>query len=73
MSFRKDLEKLMNVYSKENVSNTPDFVLAEYVLQALDAFDLATRARDEWFGRKPRSVRKIMLVQTNNVRWSQKK
>lgn len=44
------LQGLINGYSKENESNTPDFILARYIERCLDAFDEATRARDKWYG-----------------------
>jgi len=40
----------INMNSAENSSNTPDFVLAKYLLNCLDAFDEATRERDRWYG-----------------------
>lgn len=51
-SFCKELESLLNRYSKENDSNTPDFILAEYLQQCLVAWNLAMAAREEWYGRK---------------------
>ena len=47
--FRTELEKLINRYSKENGSNTPDFILAEYLILSLEAFDRATTARSKWY------------------------
>jgi hypothetical protein len=44
--FHADLKDVLNRHSKENGSNTPDFVLAEFLTQALDAFDYATRYRE---------------------------
>lgn len=49
-SFRSELEQLLNGHAKEHESNTPDFVLAQFIERALDAFDVATRARDHWYG-----------------------
>lgn len=49
--FRHELAKLINVYSLENGSNTPDFLLAEYLATCLDAFDKAVVARESWHGR----------------------
>ena len=49
--FRDSLELLINSYSKENGSNTPDFILAEYMSNCLDAFDKAVEAREKWYGR----------------------
>lgn len=48
--FREELEMLLNGYSKENGSNTPDYILAHYIERCLDAFDEATRGRDRWYG-----------------------
>jgi hypothetical protein len=50
-NFEDELVCLLNKYSKENDSNTPDFVLAEYVRQSLSAFAFAVVAREEWYGR----------------------
>jgi hypothetical protein len=48
--FREELESLINRHSMETFSNTPDFILADYVGRCLKAFDLATTARDDWYG-----------------------
>lgn len=48
-NFRKELESLLNRYSKENGSDTPDFILAEYLEGCLDAFDVAVCRRTEWY------------------------
>lgn len=32
INFKSELEKLINRYSQENKSNTPDFILCEYIL-----------------------------------------
>ena len=49
--FEKDLERLLNATSQENASNTPDFILAEYLLGCLAAFNGAVKRREEWYGR----------------------
>jgi hypothetical protein len=49
--FKKELESLINKYSKENDSNTPDFILAQYMSDSLGAFDKAVRSRESWYGR----------------------
>ena len=48
--FRKELETLINRCSKENGSDTPDFILAEYLEGCLIAFDNAVEAREKWYG-----------------------
>ena len=51
--FRKELAALINRYSAENGSNTPDFLLAEYLTDCLDSFDRVVTAREKWYGRAP--------------------
>lgn len=47
--FRKELEQLLNKYSKENGSNTPDFLLAEYLILSLELFDKTMNSRENWY------------------------
>ncbi len=47
-SFKSELEGLVNKYSMENHSNTPDFILAGYMWDCLIAFDAAVLKRDEF-------------------------
>jgi hypothetical protein len=47
--FHRDLEQLINKHSMENDSNTPDFILADYLMDALDAFDRACNTRTHWY------------------------
>jgi hypothetical protein len=48
--FRDELECVLNKYSKENGSDTPDFILAEYLQDCLKAFDNAVIKRKNWYG-----------------------
>jgi len=50
-AFRKEIETVINKHSRENVSDTPDFLLAEYLTDCLAAFDKAIRERERWYGR----------------------
>lgn len=49
--FRAELESLINRYSKENGSNTPDFVLAHFLCTQLSLFDQAVCEREKFHGR----------------------
>ena len=49
ISFKRQLSDLLNENSKENESNTPDFILANYLLKCLENFDATTKRRDEWY------------------------
>ena len=44
--FQTELRHLINKYSKENGSDTPDFVLAEYLTLCLRNFDYCVRYRE---------------------------
>lgn len=46
----KSLSDLINCESRENDSNTPDFLLAEFMVNCLDAFELANNKREVWYG-----------------------
>lgn len=54
MTFQEELERLINRYSRENGSNTPDFILAEYLAACLKVFDAAVGKRETWYGRNAR-------------------
>ena len=49
-TFFYELKERLNLRSKENGSNTPDFILAEYLLHCLDIFDKMVQSRDAWYG-----------------------
>lgn len=44
------LRKLLNTYSAEDNSGTPDYILADYLMTCLEAFDVALRQRAIWRG-----------------------
>lgn len=46
--FEKKLEDLINEYSEENVSDTPDFILAKYLRACLNAFNNGVNERRDW-------------------------
>jgi|1185.fasta_scaffold1045844_1 hypothetical protein len=47
--FRKEIQQAINKYSKESGSNTPDFILARYLTDCLEAYDRAVTARQRWY------------------------
>ena len=51
-SFGQALERLIGEYSVENESETPDFLLAAYVLSCLKTWAEFTNAREKWYGKK---------------------
>jgi hypothetical protein len=52
-TFAEELTSLINRFSRENASDTPDFIVAAYVSAALEAFENAVNAREKWYGREP--------------------
>lgn len=50
-SFITELQQLINKHSLENGSNTPDFILASYMFNCLQNFQLASNRREEWYGK----------------------
>lgn len=55
--FYKELEELINKHSVENVSNTPDFILAEYLKRCLEAFELASNHRVKWHHNETQEIK----------------
>jgi len=49
----KRIQHVLNSVSAENVSNTPDFILAAFLTNCLAAFNHAVTARESWYGRDP--------------------
>lgn len=49
LNFQEELENLINRHSKENGSDTPDYILARFLNDCLDAFNsaLQSKARHE--------------------------
>ena len=50
--FKKELENLINMHSVENGSNTPDFILAEYLCDCLSAYEKIHADNEKWYGKK---------------------
>lgn len=51
LNFRTELAALINRYSRENTSATPDYILANHLGRCLDAFDQTMIERETWYGR----------------------
>lgn len=52
-TFRLELANLINKFSKENGSDTPDYILASYLTDCLEAFDSAVKSRTLWYKSDP--------------------
>lgn len=49
-SFRRELAEVINRYSQENSSGTPDFILADYLIRCLETFNTIMAMRRAWYG-----------------------
>jgi len=47
--FERELQDLINKHSMENGSDTPDFILAHFLVECLIVFDAAVNVRAEWY------------------------
>jgi hypothetical protein len=70
-TFYDELETIINRYSIENDSNTPDFILATYLHDCLGAFNNAMIKRDKWYGEDrtdlPKGGTAIALTQQEDI------
>ena len=46
-----ELQDALNRHSAENGSDTPDFILAQFLVGCLAAWDEAVRERERWYNR----------------------
>jgi len=58
---RREIEHIINCRSLENGSNTPDFILAKYLIDCLQAFDAAVNRREKWYGRNENEEASVPL------------
>ena len=69
-----ELQALLNNHSKENDSNTPDFILANFITRCLEAFTVTTRERERWYGvrlvHSPGKIEKIPEVGCEKCNWT---
>lgn len=49
-----EIRAAINRASAENASDTPDFILAAFLIGCLAAFNAATTARTKWYGLESR-------------------
>lgn len=52
-TFENELMQLLNKHSRENMSDTPDYILAQYLNSCLAAYSIAVTQRDQWWNFKP--------------------
>ena len=52
----KDFADIINKSNRESASDTPDFILAEYLVEALEVFENGVRTREEWYDRSVKDL-----------------
>ena len=57
------IKECINIEGREMDSDTPDFILAEYLLACLDAFEMANNQREAFYER-PHDTNKHKMTQT---------
>lgn len=50
--FKTELTNLINRYSIENQSDTPDYMIAEYLIGCLENYNKTLNKREKWYNRK---------------------
>lgn len=51
-TFQEALQHVINLYNEESRSDTPDFLLTEYLISCLNTWSYITRQRDKWYNFK---------------------
>ena len=64
-TFRDTLEIYINRHNMEAGSDTPDFILADYLVRCLEAFDIAVKHRENWYERGPKPSETKLEVTDN--------
>jgi len=62
--FKKDVENIINSNCIENYSNTPDFILAEFLTDSLKNVAKLTNNRDRWYSFNPWDKNKVETNET---------
>jgi hypothetical protein len=68
-TFLGKLRHAINCHSKENGSDTPGFILADYLEGCLNTYDKALQAREQWYGRQVPGVKAVDPEPTEPEEW----
>ena len=61
-SLEHAIRTVLNKFSAENASNTPDFILAQFLLGCLKAWDTGVQQRETWYGREARPSQGLLTT-----------
>lgn len=50
--FKEELETLLNCHSIDSETETPDFILAQFLIDTIDAYSKVRDQTDRWKGRE---------------------
>jgi hypothetical protein len=53
---KREITAAINRANRENESDTPDFILAQFMLASLEAFEAAMEARKYWFDKEKQTT-----------------
>ena len=65
-TLEEDLASVINRHSVENESDTPDFVLAEFLMGCLRAFNRGTQERERFYSRPCGSGKALGVIINDN-------
>lgn len=70
MTFYEELTKLINKHSMENESDTPDYILMEFIKGVLKAYNDTIKKREERAGRKTSGSKdkKVEVIKSKEVK-----
>lgn len=66
--FKNELQSLVNKHSLENQSDTPDFILADFIEGCLFAFNNAITDRSTWYGKDKPAFTPRLAVENERLR-----
>ena len=66
-TFGTELAALLNRHSREAGSDTPDFILSQFLIRCLATFDHAVAHREDWYGRTPNPTTKPTIAELEAI------
>jgi hypothetical protein len=67
--FNVELRALLNRFSKENGSDTPDYILAYFLEGVLKVYDETLQMREKWYGREKEALSNLSVEASKHIGW----
>lgn len=64
---RQDLITLINTHNLENKSNTPDWLIADYLLKCLKVFNITVDHREQFYNNKSSKSSRFVIKSKDNT------